>query len=101
MVESAEGIGSRKWSLLKDADGRFVVMQGPKRIAIVEDASLMHLLVTVPQLWEAANEVCKRCAHLGASQLENAGLSTEVVERIANAVAKSVNKLKFDDVLQA
>lgn len=102
MVESAEGIGGRKWSLLNEADGLWL-MEGTKKLARLADDGrmVMHLLVTAPQLWAAANEVARKTHGIGPSALDDAGLCSDDVERLANAVAKAVNKSQFVDVLQS
>lgn len=91
MIESAEGIGSRKWSFLPGEHG-LDLMEGTKRLATLTDEGkkVLHLLVTAPQLWEAANEVIK-------SEYE----SIDGVNRLMNAVAKSVGKDDWKKVLQS
>ena len=95
MVESAEGIGSRKWSFLRDADGLWL-MQGKHQIArlTAEGERVLHLLVTAPQLWDAANEVMKAAGTADMSRIGPAAIS------LGNMVAKSVNKQDWKEVAQ-
>lgn len=105
MVESAEGIGSRKWSL--DREGRELarddpshsvrLMEGTKWLASLthEGEAVLHLLVTAPQLWGAANDLVK----LIASGREAMG-SAEATA-LANTVAKAVGKDDWRQVLQS
>lgn len=107
MVESAEGIGSRKWSLFKDEAERLMLMQGKTEVASIILPEAMSLLVTAPQLWDAANELVK--AYRQAEARRGAGKSTtedvDVVHaaqmRLANMVAKGVGKDDWTKVLQS
>lgn len=104
MVETPEGIGSQKFSLSKDiviatAEGlnvRFEValMQGKTVIAALspEGETVKSLLVTAPQLWDAANDLIRELVRNGRTDLASSPL--------ANMVAKSVGKTDWKDVAQ-
>lgn len=102
MAESAEGIGSRKWSLLREDDGVWL-MQGAHRIARLEKMgeAVLLLLVTAPQLWDAANDVMKQTDGAGPSALEDSGLTVGARDYLGNMVAKAVGKQDWKDVAQA
>lgn len=95
MIESAEWIGGRKWSLERDAEGARL-QQGVTQLARLSPAGekAQLLLVTAPQLWDAANELVK----LVAAGREAMG--TDELVRLANMVAKAVGKTEWKDVLQ-
>jgi hypothetical protein len=97
MVESPEGIGGRKWSFQKDESGQLCLFEGAtKKLATLTDSGkeVLHLAVTAPQLWDAANELLK-AVKAGTPDL------APLHERLANMVAKSVNKTSWDHVAQA
>lgn len=68
-------------------------LDGDYRLA-ADGAKLQALLVAAPQLWDAANELCK----LIASGKEAMG--SEQAVRLAACVAKSVGKTVWKDVAQ-
>lgn len=91
MVETPEGIGGRKWSYQKATDGSFELYEGPsKKLATLTPSGkeVFELLVTAPQLWNAANDCL-----LDASEAN--------LLRLKNMVAKSVGKDNWDKVKQA
>ena len=120
MVESTEGLGNRKWSLLEEiGDGgleRFV-MQGKFVIARIDYLGelpaesavprfdrasvrkIQALLVTAPQLWDAANELIKAAEEI-ARKTGSPLLVGHNYERLCNMVAKAVDKIAWKDVLQ-
>ena len=95
MVETAEGIGSRKFSILRDESGTWL-MEGAHQIArlTTRGEQVLHLLVTAPQLWDAANEVMKAAGTADMSRIGPAAIS------LGNMVAKSVNKQDWKEVAQ-
>jgi hypothetical protein len=98
MSETPEGIGSRKWSLARE--GALRVMHGTTEIATLtlDGEDVKHLLVTAPQLWDAANEMIKHAMVVSAA--EKAQLN-EHVKHLADMVAKAVGKNSYADVKQA
>jgi hypothetical protein len=99
MVESPEGIGLRKWSFLQETEGKdtdgLYLMEGKTKLALItEDGkAILHLLVTTPQLWTAANEV--------VLTLEVGGDMPVALIRLKNALAKAVSKDDWSKVRQA
>ncbi len=110
MVGTPEGIGSRKWSLGRDADGYPALMQGKFVVARLTEVppagetdtasgmSVKNLLVTAPQLWDAANELVKFIMN-NVAQSPGATPNPLAVT-LANMVAKSVGKTDWNDVSQ-
>lgn len=111
MAESAEGIGGRKWSLGRLDGERVGVYQGKHLLAElaagelpeaarveVVPAKVQSLIVTAPQLWDAANEFIKafRAPHADPSQ----GVLEAAEKRLSDMVAKAVGKTDWKDVLQ-
>lgn len=96
MAETAEGIGSRKWSYQRTSDGILILMEGTKPIAALteEGAKVFQLLVTAPQLWEEANQLVKGSVALG----NLGGISAEC--RLANLVAKAAGRSSWKEVDQ-
>jgi hypothetical protein len=123
MVESAEGIGSRKWSLLVPQEplgtGRVLhLMQGGQTVADLTPIGLQvkELLATAPELWDAANDLVRQREKVVATREEDSDRMTleyierraeqakrmqAAFERLANMVAKAVGKTDWKDVLQA
>lgn len=109
MSETPEGIGGRKWSLIRATDGSdgMDLMEGQKKLATLtaDGAKLFALFVTVPQLWEAANAAVK--APQALLKADGVPLATKdaaiaaAYERLANMVAKAVGKDEWTKVLQA
>lgn len=106
MNETDEGIGSRKWSFEPTAEGLFL-NQGTYRLAriepmkdVVESLKVRMLLVTAPQLWDAANELLKLLTAVGAPLGEASFQRDQAISILANMVAKSVGKTNYEDVLQ-
>ena len=102
MVESPEGIGGRKWSLERwKLTSEPSLMQGTTALATLtpDGEKVMHLLVTAPQLWDAANALLKALTDNpgGMSVTES---QAEAFIRLKNMVAKSVNKDRWEDVAQ-
>lgn len=110
MAETAEGIGGRKWSLLRDAEGYICLQQGRHELARLterDDATpnadpfgsdVKELLVTAPQLWDAANNYIKT---LHAPETPDAEtLAGIALMRLQAMVAKAVGKMDWDDVKQ-
>jgi hypothetical protein len=126
---STEGIGSRKWSLLRgedhhgygcERDGDLLaeecavcgkpdppvaLMQGKDKLADLteEGRKVQVLLVTAPQLWEAANEFLRQLASDEGADAKNAMSEAQVatVSRLGNMVAKAVGKDAWGKVLQS
>jgi hypothetical protein len=103
MAESTEGIGSRKWSLLRTDDNVVVVHQGKTPLAALtpDGLKVKELIVTSPQLWEAANDMIQ------ALKLFDTVNSAEMVVRVhaarsalMKAVAKAAGKDDWYKVLQ-
>lgn len=91
MVETPEGIGGRKWSFQKEANGDLALFEGSnKKLAVLTPSGkeVFNLFVTSPQLWDAANEFLKDG-------------SAENILRLQNMVAKSVGKTDWRTVAQA
>lgn len=101
MAESAEGIGARKWSLLKDGDV-VVVHQGITPLAALTPAGeqVKHLIVTAPQLWEAANDLLKVLSNIIPPDGPPGLALIKATERVGNMVAKSVDKADWRKVVQ-
>lgn len=95
MYEMPEGVGSRKWSLRRE-DSILTLMQGKDPLAALspDGEKVMLLLVTCPQLWDAANDVLRTLYTAQAGALGPAS------KRLANMVAKAVGKDKWEDVQQ-
>jgi hypothetical protein len=109
MVESPEGIGSRKWSIGRDSDGYPALMQGahviarltepdPTRPTGASGMELLHLLVTAPQLWDAANQLFVKLAAIKPGCAADLQADYQYLQ---NMVAKAVNKDDWAKVLQA
>ena len=88
MVESIEGIGGLHWSFGRDEAGMVQLMQGKTALATLSAVGEQHklLLVTVPQVWEAADDLLT----LIASGQEAMGSPLAV--RLGNALAKAVGE---------
>lgn len=101
MDVTAEGIGERKWSF--DEEG-LELRQGASCLATLNPSvaePVKHLLVTAPQLWAAANEVCHlEYVVVDEGKPENFTEMAEAMERLRNMVAKAVGKQDWKDVLQ-
>lgn len=117
MAESAEGIGGRKWSFQTGTPPAshslgsvaLYLSQGKYKLAMMmpqeteADATMLdiekveNLLVTAPQLWDAANEYLKALRSDGQFAESNATASLIVLEAM---VAKSVGKTDWNDVKQ-
>lgn len=108
MIETAEGIGSRKWSYeIEGTEGshtdpaKFVLCQGVSRLAVLtpfgEKCKL--LIATAPQLWATANDllVLEKNVQSGACP---AGMLVKGFERLSEMVAKAVGKQEWTKVLQ-
>ena len=100
MAESTEGIGAWKWSF-ESVNGEIFLNQGKYRLARLErlpadmdadEFKIRHLLVSAPQLWDAANELAKAW--------ERSAPTPELVT-LRNAVAKAVGKTAWSDVAQS
>ena len=95
---SDEGIGSRKWSLLRQDDGLYVMEGAQTRIVRAErDDKLLDLVITAPQLWDAANQLML-AMH---AKVQNQDAQVRAVRYLENMVAKAVRKTAYTDVLQA
>lgn len=137
MSDTPEEIGGRKWSLLKFSDNpdaghtaqdefafqgdELYVMEGTKTLAALthHGAVVKALLVTAPQLWEAANDYIKAGdvydrACMKTAAAEGSGVTVKMLEdeagaqrkreiafgRLCAMVAKSVGKTDWKDVAQ-
>lgn len=127
MDATAEGIGGRKWSFEVGIDRHgfgceqdgdplteecktcgkpdppIKLMQGAVELAPLLPAGkqVKFLLVTAPQLWEAANEVvAAERAFLAKDTNVNADRCATAVTALADMVAKAVGKQDWKDVLQ-
>lgn len=102
MSETPEGIGGRKWSLLrhtKIGGLTFVTLQeGITELAsLTEDGErVKSLLVTAPQLWDTANNLLQAYAQSLPDPTEQA----RAWEALANMVAKAVGKTAWEQVIQ-
>ena len=103
MAESTEGVGFWKWSF-EPVNGELFLNQGKYRLARLEplpvetgldQSKVRGVLVTAPQLWDAANELVKEW------QRQRSIVCTTEMDRLMNAVAKAVGKTTWSDVAQA
>lgn len=103
MDATVEGIGGLKWSverkLVTDAvlptTIHTYLMQGRTVVAEIEDARHLQLLVTAPQLWDAANEMVKAFRDAGRP-----GALEKAAADLGLMVAKAVGKDDWGRVLQ-
>lgn len=96
MPDTPEGIGALKFSLIRE--GPIVkLMRGSTLIATLAPGAddYLHLLVSSPQLWTAANDIL-----VASDSIKDYEHQPEVVKRLGNAVAKSVDKGNWREVLQ-
>lgn len=101
MAESAEGIGGRKWSVGRaGTSGRMTINEGATVLAELtpQGEAVFNLLVTAPQLWDAANDLIKT---MGTEGGPRATFAPEQRQKLANMVAKAVNKDEWAHVAQA
>jgi hypothetical protein len=105
MTDTAEGIGSRKWSYqVRERDDAqmvsktLVLSQGVIELAALtaDGERVKHLLVTAPQLWAAANAVI--IEHRSGDTLM-VGLDSKIFA-LAEMVAKAVGKQAWEQVEQ-
>jgi hypothetical protein len=92
---SVEGIGGLKWSLGKDPDGTWSVLQGTQEIAKgIKDAKVATLLCGAPQLWAAANEFLLDQDRLDPDIMHSIG-------GLGEQVARCVGKGSWKEVAQS
>ena len=97
MVETAEGIGGRKWELARNgATAETEIKEGVNTVALVRDRGVLHLLVTAPELWDAANDLLRTWHDDKSADVEFAN----ALDRLSNMVAKAVGKTSWSDVAQ-
>lgn len=112
MAGTDEGIGGRKWSFLRDeafseqvdSDGHTVDVVGALRLmegrtplaALTPDGERVKLLlVTAPQLWQAANAVMVAASNGGPTAVPPAAW-----QLLGDMVAKAAGKDHWQDVAQ-
>jgi hypothetical protein len=106
MVETAEGIGSRKWSFVREgesaSDECLVLMEGKTRLAeLTKDGeAVFALLVTAPQLWAAANALILALHAAPKPLLDASPAQQSAANLLAYMVAKAVGKTDWKNVAQ-
>lgn len=101
MVETPEGIGARKFSMLRqeslDSNKKVSLMQGSTELAALTPAgeAVFRLLVTSPQLWDAANAFILKAA--GEAFVE----TFPEFQTLKAMVAKAVGKDSWKEVSQS
>lgn len=102
MSETAEGIGGRKWSLLRVREDAIALMEGKTEVALMTSPlgdQTKLLLVTAPQLWAAANELIKVADSINLQE-HVGGKTNAALKQLADMVAKAVGKTDWKEVLQ-
>lgn len=91
MLASPEGVGSLKFSLAR-FDSVLQLMRGATPLAALspDGEGVMLLLVTAPQVWEAAHDLLKAVSAKGPL--------TPAEERLAGMLAKAAGKNRWVDL---
>ena len=101
MIDTPEGIASQKWSFQVDGEsGELTLSQGAIRLAKLTKTgeTFKLLLVTCPQLWNAANDVVLLATKIADKNGEQVHPE---IKLLGEMVAKAVGKQDWRTVLQS